>query len=103
MNHWGDGLSRVRWTLPLAAPPPHLARGGGIIMTATYGFGFDFAQPRSRRARIARIDALATMLDTAFVIPGASVRFGLDEKRARSSSRRISDVVTSRPTASIAA
>jgi hypothetical protein len=35
MNHWGDGLSRVRWTLALAAPPPHLGRGGGIIMTAT--------------------------------------------------------------------
>ena len=47
-------------------------------MTATYAFGFDFAQPRSRRARIARIDALATLLDTAFAIPGTSVRFGLD-------------------------
>src|SRR5262249_59713409 len=29
-------------------------------------------------ARIARIDALATLLDTALVIPGTSVRFGLD-------------------------
>ena len=47
-------------------------------MTATYGFGFDFARLRSRRARIARIDALATLLDTAFVIPGTSLRFGLD-------------------------
>ena len=47
-------------------------------MTATYGFGFDFARPRSRRARIARIDALATLLDTAFVLPGTSVRFGFD-------------------------
>jgi len=47
-------------------------------MTATYGFGFDFARPRSRCARIARIDALATLLDTAFVLPGTSVRFGFD-------------------------
>jgi hypothetical protein len=48
-------------------------------MTTTYDFGFDdLARPRSRDARIARIDALATLLDTALVIPGTSVRFGLD-------------------------
>jgi Domain of unknown function (DUF4112) len=47
-------------------------------MTTAYGFGFDFARSRSRGARIARIDALATLLDTALVIPGTSVRFGLD-------------------------
>ena len=45
-------------------------------MTTTYGF--DFARPRSRSARIARIDVLATLLDTALVIPGTGVRFGLD-------------------------
>ena len=45
-------------------------------MTTTYGF--DLARPRSRGARIARIDALATLLDTAFVIPGTGIRFGLD-------------------------
>jgi hypothetical protein len=38
-------------------------------MTTTYGFGFDLARPRSRGARIARIDALATLLDTALIIP----------------------------------
>ena len=37
-----------------------------------------FAQPRSRGDRIARIDALATLLDTAFILPGINVRFGLD-------------------------
>ena len=47
-------------------------------MTTTYGLNFDFAGPRSRGARIARIDALATLLDTALVIPGTTVRFGLD-------------------------
>jgi len=47
-------------------------------MTTTYGFGFDdLARPRSRGARIARMDALATLLDTALVIPGTGVRFGL--------------------------
>lgn len=47
-------------------------------MTTTYGFGFDVARPRPRGARIARIDALATLLDTALVIPGTGIRFGLD-------------------------
>jgi hypothetical protein len=45
-------------------------------MTTTYGF--DLARGSSRAARIARIDALATLLDTALVIPGTGVRFGLD-------------------------
>jgi hypothetical protein len=48
-------------------------------MTTTYGLGFDeLARPCSRGARIARIDALATLLDTALVIPGTGVRLGLD-------------------------
>ena len=34
--------------------------------------------PPLPRARIARIDALATLLDSALVIPGTGVRFGLD-------------------------
>jgi hypothetical protein len=39
---------------------------------------FSFGNSLSRDDRIARIDALATLLDTAFVIPGTQVRFGLD-------------------------
>jgi hypothetical protein len=37
-------------------------------MTTTYNFGFNLARPRSRGAGVARIDALATLLDTALVI-----------------------------------
>jgi|EndMetStandDraft_3_1072993.scaffolds.fasta_scaffold156985_2 hypothetical protein len=44
-------------------------------MTTAYGFGFDFARLRSREARIARLDALATLLDAALVIPSTGVRF----------------------------
>src|SRR5215831_13009255 len=62
--------------LALAAQHTHLRRGGRTPMTTTYGF--DFARPRSRGARIARIDALATLLDTALVIPGTGIRFGFD-------------------------
>jgi hypothetical protein len=32
----------------------------------------------SRAERIARIDALARLMDTAFVVPGTQIRFGLD-------------------------
>lgn len=41
-------------------------------------FALDFGNSLSRADRIARIDALATLLDTAFLIPGTQVRFGLD-------------------------
>jgi hypothetical protein len=40
--------------------------------------GFDYARPRSRRERVARLDGLATLLDTALLIPGTNIRFGLD-------------------------
>jgi hypothetical protein len=40
--------------------------------------GFGFARPQSRAERIARLDALASLLDTAFVFPGTNVRFGFD-------------------------
>jgi hypothetical protein len=33
---------------------------------------------QSRAERLARLDALATLLDTAFVLPGTKVRFGFD-------------------------
>ena len=32
----------------------------------------------SREQRLARIDALSVLLDTAFIIPGTNIRFGLD-------------------------
>jgi hypothetical protein len=38
----------------------------------------DIFKPRSRRDRIARLDALANVLDTAVAIPGTNIRFGLD-------------------------
>ena len=44
----------------------------------TYTLHYDFARPKSRAERIARLDKLATLLDTAFVIPGTRFRFGVD-------------------------
>jgi hypothetical protein len=42
------------------------------------GINSDISRPQSRAERIARIDALATLLDTAFLIPGTNIRFGID-------------------------
>jgi hypothetical protein len=39
---------------------------------------FDFTRPRSRAERIARLDVLASLLDTAFIVPGTNIRFGVD-------------------------
>ena len=44
----------------------------------SFAYGFDFTRPRSRHERVARLDALANLLDTAFILPGTNVRFGLD-------------------------
>ena len=48
--------------------------GASSINSGTIGI----THPRSRAERIARIDALATLLDTAFLVPGTNIRFGLD-------------------------
>jgi len=42
------------------------------------GLAFDIARPQSRAERIARIEWLSTLLDTAIVVPGTNIRFGLD-------------------------
>jgi hypothetical protein len=44
----------------------------------TWAFHGRPANRASRQQRLARIDALATWLDSAFVVPGTNIRFGLD-------------------------
>jgi len=39
---------------------------------------FTSAATPSREERLARIDALSRLLDTAFILPGTNIRFGLD-------------------------
>jgi uncharacterized protein DUF4112 len=41
-------------------------------------FRDDAAGPHSRRETLARLDRLATLLDSVFVIPGTGIRFGAD-------------------------
>jgi hypothetical protein len=48
------------------------------------GFGFRFTNarrpydPAERRGALDRLDVLATALDTAFILPGTNVRFGVE-------------------------
>jgi hypothetical protein len=42
-----------------------------------HGFG-PTAAPLTREQRIARLEALATLLDVAFIMPGTSIRYGVD-------------------------
>lgn len=44
----------------------------------TFGDAAFGSAPLSREQRLARLDALARLLDTAFVIPGTNIRYGLD-------------------------
>ena len=46
-------------------------------MAQTYARSGGF-HTESRRERIERLDRLATLLDTAFVLPGTNIRFGAD-------------------------
>jgi hypothetical protein len=67
---------------------PHLCRwgSGGQIMAFSSsnpfaGFHHSGAGPydaRSRRAAVDRLDRLATVFDTAFLLPGTNVRFGVE-------------------------
>jgi len=39
---------------------------------------FDYSRTQSREQRIARLEALASLLDSVLLIPGTNIRFGLD-------------------------
>jgi len=55
-----------------------------MAFSRTTGFaGFQFAgagpyEGYSRRAALDRLDMLATALDTAFIVPGTNIRFGVE-------------------------
>jgi hypothetical protein len=60
------------------------ARGFGLGSFRGFGRGVDFARAAgpydaaSRRAALDRLDMLATMFDTAFILPGTNIRFGVE-------------------------
>jgi hypothetical protein len=58
--------------------------GAGTFGTAGAGIdfqslsGLSFGTPLTREQRFARIDALAKLLDVAFILPGTNIRYGID-------------------------
>src|SRR5215813_6777109 len=67
---------------PPASPPEGPARRTTMAHTYDYDFATgtirDAAPAPGRRAIVERLDRLATLLDTALVIPGTNIRFGAD-------------------------
>lgn len=55
-------------------------RGAGGAIFETRGFEFrDFAgADLTREQRVARLEALARLLDVAFILPGTNIRYGID-------------------------
>lgn len=51
--------------------------GGDAPQFEFHAFGFD-ARPLTREQRFARLEALANLLDMAFIVPGTNVRYGID-------------------------
>lgn len=41
-------------------------------------FHFGTGQPLTREQRLARLEALAKLLDVAFIVPGTNIRYGID-------------------------
>ncbi|MBX9840510.1 MAG: DUF4112 domain-containing protein [Xanthobacteraceae bacterium] len=87
----GDGLRRQqtswrerqrRFTRPESSPLPCAGPGRSYLAPVNsrshFALAFDISRPQSRAERIARIEWLSTLLDTALVIPGTNIRFGLD-------------------------
>src|SRR5215468_10786498 len=77
------GRSRHACVRHLASPPE--SRTGRTLMARTYDYDFATGSIRdaapnayARRTIVARLDRLATLLDTALVIPGTNIRFGAD-------------------------
>jgi hypothetical protein len=44
----------------------------------TYASGSTFTRQRSRAERVKRLESIAAVMDTAFVVPGTGIRFGFD-------------------------
>jgi len=71
--------------LALPLRRPHLSGRQEEPMARTYDYDFatgtlrdGATNPRSRREIVERLDRLATLLDSALVIPGTNIRFGAD-------------------------
>ena len=63
---------------PVSAETVRDARFGGEAPRFEFhAFGFN-AEPLTREQRLTRLEALGNLLDTAFIVPGTNVRYGVD-------------------------
>jgi hypothetical protein len=62
---------------PVSAEALRDARFGDEPRVEFHGFGFNTA-PLTREQRLARLEAIGNLLDTAFIVPGTNVRYGVD-------------------------
>jgi hypothetical protein len=82
---------KTRSKPPRAADGPVIDQDGRVFrpepsVQSPFGAAFEFhtgsgAHPfgrLTRHQRIARIEALANLLDTAFIMPGTNIRYGID-------------------------
>lgn len=65
--------------------PDQIGTAGAGAAFGGRAFRFDLGQgganpftPLTREQRVARLDAIAQLLDVAFVIPGTNIRYGID-------------------------
>ena len=56
----------------------NFAAGGGFGGSGPHFGGMPFGGNLTREQRFARLEALAKLLDVAFVVPGTNVRYGID-------------------------
>lgn len=76
---------RARRSPPVIDQEGNEVRPGGAFGAGPFGasgvnaedLGFAFT-PLTREQRFARIEALAKLLDVAFVLPGTNIRYGID-------------------------
>jgi hypothetical protein len=47
-------------------------------MTSSFSPEWHYAGTQTRRQALARLDGLARLFDTAFVVPGTNIRFGIE-------------------------
>ena len=58
-----------------------VAHSGHLSKVPRHPGGFEFIaafQTLTREQRLARLDALAKLLDVAFILPGTNIRYGID-------------------------
>jgi hypothetical protein len=81
-HSFAHGAPRSRKSAPIIDQdgreiPPETLRGA-TYQDGSFGFRDVGGAPLTREQRLARLDALARLLDVAFVVPGTNIRYGLD-------------------------